>query len=287
MNASSLIRLLVCAALLPLAGAIHAQEAAASAPKPTVKPVAAPGEPITVTVVGDAANRVGQVVYVTIVVKGAHTDPIVVKNMTVSIDGAAREKFQTLECNLQRRGEFKLTRETALEQTCRFDMKEAGAFTVASLLALDVRLKVEVGLEQFGSVQYFPVLVVRAPELSVFIGGIVGALILAVFVVIERLLKNPGAREKWVATLVVTLTMGLRGGLMAVIALLLSKTTQGAGSPITLTVTDFGGGILIGLFSYPLASWISSTLKLDSMALGQASAPRTMTEQQQAGTAGP
>ena len=52
---------------------------------------------------------------------------------------------------------------------------------------------------------------------------------------------------------------------MAIIALLFGKTTQGAGSPVSLIVVDFAGGIMIGLFSYPLASWISSALKLDDL----------------------
>ena len=58
---------------------------------------------------------------------------------------------------------------------------------------------------------------------------------------------------------------------MAIVALLLGKTTQGVGSPVSLSVEDFAGGVLIGLFSYPLASWISSTLKLDGNFVGRSS----------------
>ena len=62
---------------------------------------------------------------------------------------------------------------------------------------------------------------------------------------------------------------------MAVVALLLGKTTQGAGSPVSLTVIDFTGGLMIGLFSYPLATWISSTLKLNGAVVPAADPPGT------------
>jgi len=126
---------------------------------------------------------------------------------------------------------------------------------------------VEVGVAGAGTARFYPsaTFTVKAPDSSIFIGGVVGAMLLALFVAAERILKNPAVREDWIGTSWVTVLMGLRGGLLAIFALLLGKTTQGGGSPVSLSVADFAGGVLVGLFSYPLASWISSTLKLDSV----------------------
>ncbi|MBG9386653.1 hypothetical protein [Caenimonas aquaedulcis] len=242
------------------------------------KPPAPNGQtdPLSVTVLGAPTNRVGDVAYVVIALRNVSDRPVVLKNMTVAVDGPAIDRFiDPAPCLLQRSDEITIGRGLTFEQTCRFAMKEArvwagGSQVQSSLLSADIRLQVAVELMQLGSFQYFPVFTVKAPEIGIFIGGFAGALMLALFVLIERVLKHPEAREAWIRTVIVTLTMGFRGGLMAIIALLLSKTTQGPGSPVSLTVSDFGGGVLIGLFSYPLAAWISSTLKLEQAYVPQA-----------------
>lgn len=226
--------------------------------------------PLEITIAGEPNNRVGDAAYVVISLRNISGAQLQLKNMTVSIDGPAKERFVApLECPLQRDGEVELASGAVFEQTCRFEMKPArvwpgGSGLQSSLLSADIRLQVIAELTKLGNFQYFPTFMMKAPEISIFIGGFFGALMLALFVLVERILRNPEARQAWVRTALVTLVMGLRGGLMAIIALLISKTTQSVGSPVSLTVADFSGGILVGLFSYPLATWISSTLKLDA-----------------------
>lgn len=242
--------------------------------------------PVVVTLVGDPSNRVGKPVFVTVTLRNRSAETQLVKNMFLRVDTSEEGRFGASGvCPLTRQSELQLPPGDIYSQTCRFPSPAAepiqpasGASSPAerlspsgweqaswysSLFSADLRLLVEVDLEDTGVQRYYPSITIKAIEASIFAGGVAGAMLLALFVLAERVLRNPEVREDWGKSLLVTLLMGLRGGAMAIIALLLSKTTQGVGSPVVLTVTDFAGGMLIGLFSYPLATWISSTLKLD------------------------
>lgn len=247
-------------------------------------PATSPTRPVVATVVGDPVNRVGDPIFVTVTLRNASVTAQIIKNFVVRVDGSASGRFDNNgDCALSGIGELTLSPGEIYSQTCRFPALNASSRGGAlrepatsesgwlrqhwyqDLFSADLRLLIDVDVEGSGSRRFFPVISIKANESSVFIGGMVGAMLLALFVLVERLLKNPDVRENWVKNLMVTVLMGLRGGLLAVIALLLGKTTQGVGSPVSLTVVDFAGGILIGLFSYPLASWISSTLKVDGV----------------------
>lgn len=242
--------------------------------------------PVSVTLVGDPSNRVGKPVFVTVTLRNRSAQVQLVKNMYVRVDASEEGRFGASGvCPLTRQSELQLPPGDIYSQTCRFPSPASEAVPPAtgasspaerssasgweqsswysSLFKAELRLLVEVDLEATGAQRHYPSITVKAIEASIFAGGVAGAMLLALFVLAERVLRNPEVREDWGKNLLVTLLMGLRGGAMAIIALLLSKTTQGVGSPVVLTVTDFAGGMLVGLFSYPLATWISSTLKLD------------------------
>jgi hypothetical protein len=226
-------------------------------------------------------NRVGAPVFVTIMLTNSSGVEQNVKNMSARIDASADSRFSPGdECGLAVMGELTLGPGETFSQTCRFPVsREANSetepraasqadsgwhsgYVIGALSSADVRLVIDVDVEKVGSRLFYPVVVVKAREFSIFVGGVAGAMLLALFVFAERLIRSPMAREEWLRTLFVTIVLGVRGGLLAVIALLLGKTTQGVGSPVSLTVVDFGGGVLVGLFSYPLATWISSRLEL-------------------------
>lgn len=247
---------------------------------------AAASGPVAVTATSDPLNRVGNPVFVNITLRNTASQSQLVKNMTVKVDPSATSRMNTaLECPLRGMGELTLGAGESYAQTCRFPVAAQGVRPAAQassgaatsaledshapwyspLFSEDVRLMVEVDVEGVGVHRFYPAISVKAVEASIFVGGVAGAILLALFVLAERILKNPEVRESWLKNLMVALLMGLRGGVMAVIALLVGRTTQGAGSPVVLTVTDFAGGMLVGLFSYPLATWISSTLKLDGV----------------------
>jgi|GEM_PF-3156776 len=270
--------------------------ARATAPPPSL-------EPLSVKIDGDESNRVGDPIIVWVSITNESEGQLKLMNATVRINPSSNSSFGSASsCAVSGDGEPLLMPRQMLRMACKFPDDNKGPAAALSeaadpaasqpgvevgqgggnsasgwsaswftrVLDAQLRFEVEVEIEHMaGGKQdmrrFYPVVTVKAVDYSVFIGGVAGAMLLALFVLAERVLKNPEVRRHWVQSLFVTLVMGLRGGAIAVIALLLGKTTQGVGSPVSLSVTDFTGGVLIGLFSYPLASWISSTLKLDGV----------------------
>ncbi|WP_146196866.1 hypothetical protein [Achromobacter pulmonis] len=257
-------------------------------------------QPLEVSATGDPTNRVGSPVLINLTFKNISSSQQIITNATITIDASANSRFNgEMSCNLDGFGEVELKSGETYSQNCRFPVipkqrgTDEGAGRPAStdggwiypswydrLFSANLRLSVNLTLQNTASgdpqvssanFRFFPMVPVQASEISIFIGGAVGAMLLAIFVWVERLLQNPRVRERWIRNLFVTALTGLRGALLSAIALLLGQTTQGIGSPVVLTVTDFSGGVLIGLFSYPLAAWISSTLKLDGEFFGAAS----------------
>lgn len=246
------------------------------------------GDPLVVKATGDPDNRIGQPMFVTVVLKNTSAIDLELKSLNIKIDAVSADRFIDPMCPIQQRGEIRIDKGLSYQQTCRFDMhptrfQDGFLSWQRALLNADIRLSITalpVSLgsapkdrKELGTYHYFPSVPIRASEVSIFLGGMVGAMMLAVFVWIEQILKSPRTRGAWLRTFsksfVTMALMGFRGGLMAIIALLLGQTTQGPGSPVNLTVTDFTGGILVGLFSYPLAAWVASTLKIESLAHGK------------------
>lgn len=278
--------------LVFLAGNCLASQEAASATKGNVQvegseTVAVPNRPVVPEVTGDPTNRTGGPIYITVTLKNVSTKTHVITNLTIRLESGADARFDGMgACDLAVTGEVRLAPNETFSQVCRFPQIATQATEPKeeekpgwerqrwwqSVFGADLRPSVQVTVAGDGGATFFPKPIsVKSPEWTIFVGGVIGAMLLAIFVAAERILKNPAEREQWPQTLWVTFVMGLRGGLMAIVALLLGKTTQGVGSPVSLSVEDFAGGVLIGLFSYPLASWISSTLKLDGNFVGRSS----------------
>lgn len=243
-----------------------------------------PVDPLSVTISGNPLNRIGQPIFVEFIIKNVSNDDLLLKNVSIELDPIVQARFDSakLNCSLQQRGEIVLLKGATLQQGCRFEMKPFNAGQAlwewsGNLFAADIRYIVVANIEALGDFRYYPTVNVKASEASIFVGGFSGALLLAFFVWVQKLIAEPGARQYWGRNLGYTLLLGIRGAIMAVIALLIGRTTQGAGSPVALTVVDFTGGLLIGIFSYPLASWMADTLKIQ----GVSSAKKT--EEVQAG----
>ncbi len=258
--------------------------------------VVQPNRPVVPEVTGDPTNRTGGPIYITVTLKNVSTKTQSIDGLAVYLESGANARFKSVhECRLAvtRQGGVTLQPNETFSQRCRFPQPETGAARTKepkdlgwenqawwqNLFDVDLIPEVVITTADDQTTFFLKPISVKSPEWAIFVGGIVGALLLAFFVAAERILKNPADREKWGQTMWVTTVMGLRGGLMAIFALLLGSTTQSGGSPVSLSVEDFTGGVLIGLFSYPLASWISSTLKLDGVFVSRSSVKQNDTSQ--------
>jgi len=121
----------------------------------------------------------------------------------------------------------------------------------------------------------------RAPLAAIFLGGLTGALLLALFTVVKERADAPVVPlvvKNWVSFVDAARLFGgwlmsllpqiwrmllqtVMGGICAVILILLAQSTEGLSPPISIKIQDFWGGVVIGLFSIPLSRWIWTQVK--------------------------
>ncbi|MGA9059791.1 MAG: hypothetical protein WB763_25155 [Terriglobia bacterium] len=90
------------------------------------------------------------------------------------------------------------------------------------------------------------------PPLGVLVwGGVAGAVLLAAFVCTYRYLRQTPRTTLTVAILQ-ALALAAGGAVSAAVAIILLDRLKGVELPVNVTVKDFYGGIVIGLFSYKI-----------------------------------
>jgi len=93
------------------------------------------------------------------------------------------------------------------------------------------------------------------PLSAVLRGGVIGALLLAVFVPAYRILhKRKDEKIKIRDLLGQAVTFFLSGSVVSITAILLLQRLGNLALPISITVNDFLGGIVVGLFSYSIGN---------------------------------
>lgn len=122
-------------------------------------------------------------------------------------------------------------------------------------------------------------LAVVPPLMSVFFGGMTGAFMLALFrglVPFHRsslAVRRGGtvARSALLGALydygfglarfiAITFAWLVLGGVCAIMIIILSQVSTGELSPIKIEVKDFAGGVLVGLLSFPVVTWLEKRL---------------------------
>ncbi len=119
-----------------------------------------------------------------------------------------------------------------------------------------------------------------SPKPVIIAGGFFGAMLLAAFTALasprnqHRKMRAASWRDVWstsVSSLPAwalatfhawtrVLRMSLLGGACALVLIVLAQSTEGLSPPISVRVQDFWGGVLIGLMSLPMASWLRKKL---------------------------
>lgn len=115
-----------------------------------------------------------------------------------------------------------------------------------------------------------------APLGVIFLGGLAGALLLAMFSGVKEGLESKAPKlqvnglatiaevakrlAEWVLNLLPrvwkAILQTIMGGICAVILILLARGTEGLSPPVSIKIQDFWGGVIVGLFSIPLSQWI-------------------------------
>jgi hypothetical protein len=95
------------------------------------------------------------------------------------------------------------------------------------------------------------------PLSSILWGSVLGSLLLALFI---ALFKHNKEMLPWKNTLSRFVSVSLTGAVSGFIIIFLLFRFKNLDLPVTITVTDFFGGLVLGLFTYKLGDWLFSKL---------------------------
>lgn len=99
----------------------------------------------------------------------------------------------------------------------------------------------------------------EAPLAALIWGGWIGSALLAAFIGTYRgIRKAPSTPLRRAVTEAIGLA--LAGGVCATVTIILLQRIKASDLPVTVEITDFYGGVVLGLFSYKLGDWLYSQL---------------------------
>jgi hypothetical protein len=113
----------------------------------------------------------------------------------------------------------------------------------------------ESGSDEFQSIYATTLISLEPPLNAILRGGIIGALLLALFIPTYKALRSKSKTKKIEMSLFSrSLILFIAGSVVATIAILLIHRFDNLSIPITIEVNDFLGGIIVGLFSYSIGN---------------------------------
>lgn len=222
--------------------------------------------------VEDSTNpRVGDE-KISVMLLASSTTGISISEVTAEFTGPPRAFYDKTNCEIMGQGNIDLG--SSLPITCGFQghFDTLGAqiskvFVPASEYKLLVRYKRAADSANYSSIVD---LKVAAPVSSVFAGGVAGSIlcviILALTATLRQQRRTETAKRPFRARNGKELVyFALRGGLVAICLIYISKVATGSAVPIAVDIKDFYGGIVVGLFSIPLSEWVSDILSGGSL----------------------
>ena len=96
---------------------------------------------------------------------------------------------------------------------------------------------------------------IEPPLSSLMWGGVLGSLLLALFMTTYRLSKRVNYKS-FLSDIAGALALVSAGSVCAIITIILLYRFKDLALPININVNDFYGGIVIGLFTYKLGDWL-------------------------------
>jgi hypothetical protein len=219
----------------------------------------------------------GEPIFVLLSVRNVGEKPITLQNLTIEAMGLLSRVYNK-SCNVSF-SEQTIQPQKGINRTCSLS---AARVPAEIFLYRQDRFRILASVKIASYQDPLPMalnLQLAMPEFSVVYGALVGTLLLVMFSTsfsylqtFPRAPKDLSTLKSQAATylarlpirlLLSTAEMVLRaiqGGVVAIILIVLSRTTTEIGAPIAVRVDDFWGGLLVGIFSVPLASWLATKL---------------------------
>lgn len=112
--------------------------------------------------------------------------------------------------------------------------------------------------------QFLHPIKIYKPETDVIFGSIIGVILLSVFLAIHGIRTDSNLQiagfkiesNRFFIFIKYLLLDTISGAITAIFLLALTHSSKSSAAPINISVEDFWGGLVIGIFSIPLSKWI-------------------------------
>jgi len=241
---------------------------------------------IATTTSGNEAPRYRDNLYFTVTLKAVKA--IDVKEVCVSLPRLLRP-FYELNADGEECWSQDLSMATGESKSIEIPIKprsslaRGDALSAVSLKAQSWSINTSVELAGGKKIDSFTAVDFHAAQYSVFFGGVVGSLLLAVFINLPRAkgwapfqaMQADGSLTAWIKRVPGSVIQILQQvgnfctsvasqavyfSITTLILVLMANITEGLDSPAAVVVQDFWGGIVAALFSVPVSEWLHEKL---------------------------
>lgn len=257
--------------------------AAAAAGSSTVT-VVHPGPPerkLEVGVTPDGRAVFGESVFFIVSVRNAGTSPVTLRQVALKPVGLLGNVYSQFDCKAKF-GNRLLAATQTVSVVCEL---KAGRVPLVVFLNREgqYRLVADVMIAALDDpIPSSPLSVkLDMPEIAVVYGALVGSILLVMFSTAYSYLRSlpevpsdMSALKSQVTSFLLRFPIRLvlamvemtlrtvQGAVVAIILIVMTRTTTDIGAPIAVRVDDFWGGLVVGIFSVPLANWLADKLAL-------------------------
>jgi hypothetical protein len=209
---------------------------------------------------------------------------LAIQSLKVTPEGTIGLEYGETDCRFQQRG---LRAGHSLDIPCILyprnqDIRAKLRPSLGAIFARSLILQVEVNYMEEDENYDLAVskrVSVLPPLVAVFYGGMTGALLLALFrglapfhrAMPVRANEFAFSREAFIKGLYLNAEVAVRfvlvtfawlilGGVCAIMIIILTKASTGDLSPIKIEINDFVGGVLVGILSFPVVTWLQKRL---------------------------
>jgi len=235
---------------------------------------------LEVGVTPDGRAVIGESVFFIISVRNAGTETVTLREAVLKPVGLLGKVYDESECKATFRGKTVPATQTA-SVVCELPAKPVPLRVFLNREG-QYRLIANVTIASLNDPLSSPLSVkLNAPEIAVVYGALFGSILLVMFSTAYSYLRwlpevpSDVSALKSQATsfllrfpirlVLATIEMTLRavqGAVVAIILIVMTRTTTDIGAPIAVRVDDFWGGLVVGIFSVPLANWLADKLAL-------------------------
>jgi len=236
---------------------------------------------LEVGVTPDGRAVIGESVFFIISVRNAGTSPVTLRQVALKPVGLLGNVYSQFDCMAKFRNRLLAATQT-VSVVCELKARRVPLVVFLNREG-QYRLVADVMIAALDDpIPSSPLSVkLDMPEIAVVYGALVGSILLVMFSTAYSYLRSlpevpsdMSALKSQVTSFLLRFPIRLvlamiemtlrtvQGAVVAIILIVMTRTTTDIGAPIAVRVDDFWGGLVVGIFSVPLANWLADKLAL-------------------------